>query len=222
MSALRRTLFAFAALGVGFMVFTAVVAAGTTHSLDVDVSHAMTEAWRPQLGLPFRLLALFGGLEMTTLVTALLGLWLWRHHFGVDALAVLALPAVVVLEILYKRIVDYPAPPASVRHGDGPSVSDLLGQSLAAGSFPSGHMVRTVVAYGLLAFVVARLSERRWLRWTAVIGALVLIAAESFDRVYLQAHWESDVLGGLLLGGLGLAGAIIWLDRPWAAAPWSD
>jgi len=221
LSALRRTLLAFAALAVAFMVFTAVVAAGTTHSLDVDVSHAMTQAWRPQLDLPFRALALFGGLEMTTLVVVLLGIWLWRHHFGIDSLAVLALPVVVVLEVLYKRIIYHPAPPVVIQHGDGPSLTDLIGQSVAASSFPSGHMVRTVVAYGLLAFVVARLSERRWLRWTAVIGAVILIAAESFDRVYLQVHWESDVLGGLLLGGLGLAGAIIWLDRPWAAA-WSD
>ncbi len=203
------------------MVFTALVAAGTTHSLDIDVSHAMAQAWRPQLALPFQALAEFGGLEMTTLVAALLGLWLWRHRFGVDALAVLAMPVAVVLEVLYKRIINHPAPPLAIQHSDGPSLTGLLGQGVPLSSFPSGHMVRTVVVYGLLAFVIARLSERRWLRWTAVIGAVVLIAAESFDRVYLQVHWESDVLGGLLLGGLGLAGAIIWLDRPWAAA-WSD
>jgi len=224
-SQLRRTLVAFAALAIAFMVFAAVVAAGSLHSLDVDVSHAMTEAWRPQLQLPFQVLALFGGLEMSTLVAVVLGIWLWRHHFGVDALAVLALPVAVGLELLYKRIVDHPAPPASIQHADGWSITDLLWgsvKSVASGSFPSGHMVRTVIVYGLLAFVVARLTERRSLRSAAVAGAVVLVAAESFDRVYLQAHWESDVLGGILLGGLGLAGAIIWLDRPWASVPWSD
>ncbi len=222
MSALRNTLLAFGALAVAFMILTAVVAAGTLHSLDVDVSHAMTDAWRPQLRVAFLGLALFGGLEMTTLVAAGLGLWLWRHHFGMDALAVLALPVGDILELLYKRIVDHPGPPLAIQHGDGPSLTMLLGSSLDVGSFPSGHMVRTVIAYGLLAFVIARLTERRWLRWAAVIVAVLLIAAESFDRVYLQAHWETDVLGGLLLGGLTLAGAIIWLDRPWASAAWSD
>jgi len=199
------------------MAFTAVVAAGTMHTLDRDVSAAMTAAWREPLHAVFQGLALFGGLEATTLVAALLGLWMWRRGFGVDSLAVLAFPVAVVLELIYKRIVDHPGPPPNIAHSDGPSVSELLGQGVAAGSFPSGHMVRTVVVYGLLAFVVARLAHRRWVGRLAVAAAVVLIAAESFDRLYLNVHWESDVIGGLLLGGVVLAGAIIWLDRPWAS-----
>jgi membrane-associated phospholipid phosphatase len=215
--ALRRTLFAFGALAVAFMAFSAVVAAGTMHSLDVDVSRAMTEAWREQLHAAFQGLALFGGLELSTVVAALLGLWMWRRRFGVDSLAVLAFPVAVVLELVYKRIVNHPGPPLNIAHADGPSFSELLGQGVAAGSFPSGHVVRTVVAYGLLAFVIARLAHRRWVGRLAVAGAVLLIAAECFDRLYLNVHWESDVIGGLLLGGVALAGAIIWLDRPWAS-----
>jgi membrane-associated phospholipid phosphatase len=30
-------------------------------------------------------------------------------------------------------------------------------------------------------------------------------------------HWESDVLGGLLLGAIGLLAGTIWLDRPVAS-----
>jgi undecaprenyl-diphosphatase len=41
-----------------------------------------------------------------------------------------------------------------------------------------------------------------------------MIAAMSFDRLYLAVHWESDVVGGLLMGGLALAAAVAWLDRP--------
>ncbi|HEY8641894.1 MAG TPA: phosphatase PAP2 family protein [Candidatus Dormibacteraeota bacterium] len=217
MPALRRTLVAFGTLAVAFMAFSAVVAAGTMHSLDVDVSRAMTEAWREQLHVAFQGLALFGGLEMTTLVAAALGIWMWRRRFGVDSLAVLAFPVAVVLELLYKRIVDHPGPPLNISHTDGPSFSELVGQGVAAGSFPSGHVVRTVVTYGLLAFVIARLARRKWVGRLAVAGAVLLIGAECFDRLYLNVHWESDVIGGLLLGGVALAGAIIWLDRPWAS-----
>jgi len=35
----------------------------------------------------------------------------------------------------------------------------------------------------------------------------------SIDRLYLGVHWDSDVLGGLLLGGTALTAAMIWIDR---------
>lgn len=211
---LRRPLLAFTALAVAFMALSALVAAGVMRVLDRDVSTFMTQIWWQPLQLPFQGLALLGGIEITTLVGLGLATWLWRRRFGIDALAPLALPAAVVVEALYKRIVDHPAPPPGVAHADGPSLSMLFERAGLAGSFPSGHVVRTVVAYGLLAFVVARLSRRPWLGRLAVVLVILLIAAECFDRLYLNVHWESDVFGGLLLGGLALAAAIIWLDRP--------
>jgi membrane-associated phospholipid phosphatase len=214
MKNIRRQLLAFTALAVAFMALSALVAAGVMRTLDRDVSSFMTHIWWQPLQLPFQGLALLGGIEITILVGLGLAIWLWRRRFGVDALAPLALPAAVVVEVLYKRIVDHPAPPLGVEHGDGPSLSMLFERTGVAGSFPSGHVVRAVVAYGLLAFVIARLSRRHWVGRLAILLAILLIAAESFDRLYLNVHWESDVFGGLLLGGLALAGAIIWLDRP--------
>jgi len=39
----------------------------------------------------------------------------------------------------------------------------------------------------------------------------------AFDRLYLEVHWESDVLGGILLGAIALVSATVWLDRPQGA-----
>src|SRR5438046_1655491 len=73
-----------------------------------------------------------------------------------------------------------------------------------------------VLVFGLLAFVVRRLAPPGLARQLAIPAAVVIIAAEAFDRLYLGVHWQSDVLGGLLLGGLALAAAIAWLD--WGSA----
>jgi membrane-associated phospholipid phosphatase len=45
---------------------------------------------------------------------------------------------------------------------------------------------------------------------------LALVLLEAFDRLYLEVHWESDVIGGLLLGATFLAASISWLE--WSEA----
>ena len=79
-----------------------------------------------------------------------------------------------------------------------------------SGSFPSGHVTGAVVFYGLLAFLalsnVRRGSARVWVPGLA----FVVIGAASLSRVYVGAHWPSDILGSYLLGFLGVAG-IAWL-----------
>ena len=71
-------------------------------------------------------------------------------------------------------------------------------------SFPSGHAVAgaaTAVAL-VIAFFPAGEQRRRW-EWLAVAFAFVM----SMSRVYLAAHWFSDVVAGTLLGA-GIA--VFW------------
>ena len=75
-------------------------------------------------------------------------------------------------------------------------------------------MLRTVIAYGLLAFVIRRLSISPAVRGAAVVGAIVVVVLIAFDRLYLDVHWESDVIGGLILGAIALLAGTVWLDRP--------
>lgn len=66
-------------------------------------------------------------------------------------------------------------------------------------SFPSGHATMSVLIYGSLAILVARglEAQRRWLPFAVAISMSLLI---SFSRIYLGAHWLSDVIGGMSLG----------------------
>jgi membrane-associated phospholipid phosphatase len=132
---------------------------------------------------------------------------------------VLALPALEVLELVYKWGIRHP-PPLAFSHPDGPSVVTMLhgGTLTLNGSYPSGHMMRSVLVYGLGAFVIRRLTLPHALRGLATPAAAVVVGLVALDRVYLGVHWQSDVVGGLLLGGVALAAAIAWLDRPRATA----
>lgn len=71
--------------------------------------------------------------------------------------------------------------------------------------FPAGHALRATVFYGLLAFCVARVSANRRTGMTAYAVAIILIGAISLIRLYLEAHYPMDLLGGWMAGGALLA-----------------
>ena len=214
MPALVPRLSVLAVLVAAWVGLTLIVGAGWLGSLDHQVLQALSGVWNEQLHPLFQLIAELGGVEVTSLLMLGLFVYLWSGGFGADAWAVLAFIAALLLETFYKATLYHPGPPRAIAHRDGPSVTDFLTSSTSLNSFPSGHMVRTVVAYGLIAFVVRRLAPWRAAHVLAIPIAVLVIVVEAFDRLYLDTHWESDVIGGLLLGAIALLSATVWLDRP--------
>lgn len=78
-----------------------------------------------------------------------------------------------------------------------------------AGTFPSGGSERSVVFYGLIAYLIWRefSGRRRAAIWSAAIVA-ALAFHEGYSRVYLGMHWATDVLSGWVYGLLLLAAFI--------------
>ena len=212
---LTTRLVAIVVLGVVFIGLTVALTAGLFRSLDLQVARAMHEAWQPSLHVLFQAIAELGGFELTTLLMAGLAWYLWRSGFGSDALVFIVFFAAQGFELFYKLNLHHLQPPRSLAQTDGPSLTMVFAAIGGTGnSFPSGHMVRAVIAYGLLAFVIRRLSPSAVVRATAVMGAIAVVVVLAFDRLYLDVHWESDVIGGLLLGAIALLAGTVWLDRP--------
>jgi len=82
-------------------------------------------------------------------------------------------------------------------------------------SFPSGHASSSVVAYGMLTYLLVRLLPTHWpasLRMVAVLLATVLAFTIGSSRVFLQLHFASDVLAGFASGTAWLAVCIGTLE----------
>ena len=144
------------------------------------------------LGPPFMFLDRIGSLVLWDLVVIVVGSVRWVVSRRPDALLLVA--AVVCAEALgfaVKVLVDRPRP-------DGGGLGDLI----ASASFPSGHVVRSCVAVGVLVWL-AWPSPR--LRWPALAGGLVGLGLMGLARVASGEHWPSDVIGGYLVGGIVLA-----------------
>jgi membrane-associated phospholipid phosphatase len=160
----------------------------------------------------------WGLIPLIMLVSALT----WRGNRRHALLIPLFMAGTGVLQLVAKRLVDRPRP------------------NLEPWGFPSGHVLSLVVLLGLAAYALAGSRARR--RWRVLGGALagttlVVVAA---SRLYLDAHWISDVLGGFTLGLVYLLAALLVLERgglprggiagpgqagsfaymPWTSAPW--
>jgi undecaprenyl-diphosphatase len=80
--------------------------------------------------------------------------------------------------------------------------------------FPSGHAFFAIVFWGLLAYFALTRLQRRGLRMLTFSGFVAIIIWIGVSRVYLGAHWPSDVLGGYIFGTLFLM-SLVWVDRKW-------
>ncbi|MEO7937146.1 MAG: phosphatase PAP2 family protein, partial [Burkholderiaceae bacterium] len=66
-------------------------------------------------------------------------------------------------------------------------------------SFPSGHAASAIVLYGFLAILLGR-GKPLLVRSALAATAMLLIGLIAFSRLYLGAHWFSDVAASLSLG----------------------
>ena len=56
------------------------------------------------------------------------------------------------------------------------------------------------VVYGTVAYLAARLQQRRWARVVTLGIAAVFVALISTSRLYLGVHYPSDVVAGVCVG----------------------
>jgi undecaprenyl-diphosphatase len=126
--------------------------------------------------------------------------WLWRRpREAVVGAAALALVIVVADAIgaQLKHLVARPRPCQLLQQ-----VHDLAGCGKMPG-FPSNHALNTAAA---AAFLQILYPWTAWISWP-------LVVVIGLARVYLGAHYGTDVLGGWIMGGLIGAGAGLVLVR---------
>jgi membrane-associated phospholipid phosphatase len=133
-----------------------------------------------------------GGVPVMTglaIVGALL-LWMWGHT-RLAVCWVLAAALGGAVNFGSKEVFQRARPGADLR-------DDAVTERNA--SYPSGHTMGSTIGYGMLAFVAAILLRRKAAKIALIAASVVLVAAIAWSRVYLRAHWLTDVVGGFSIG----------------------
>lgn len=121
-------------------------------------------------------------------------LLLYRRSWYWLLALVLAVPGGMLLNVLLKLAF----------HRTRPAFDNPI-LTLRTYSFPSGHTMAATVLYGVLAaLVVSKIQTWRW-RVLAILVACFMILLVGFSRIYLGAHYLSDVLGAMAEGLAWLA-----------------
>ena len=171
-----------------FALLALVLARGGPLVLDQSVYSAMATLRNPLADQLMAALATLGDAQVLLPAAGMALAWLlWRRRWIAAAHWLAALAFGLALTAGLDAWIDMPRPPGAPG-GFG---------------FPSIAVTMATITLGFFAVLVARALPGRRRVWPYIVGGAV-VATIGFARLYLGAHWLSDIVGGVLLG-------IVWL-----------
>jgi undecaprenyl-diphosphatase len=190
---------------------TLLVAAGVFDGMNQRLTHYVQNRGSYAQDLGLGLFAYLGSIELTVVIAILLGVALFR---GLRLLAVLPVAFILFgsgLEFLSKHLLASAAPPTAINRF--PSILPSLTHNVGTYSYPSGHVLRATITYGLVLYLAERwgLFGENSSRLSPVLVMVIVLIG--YGVVYLGWHWFSDAAGGVLLGLTLLFGLIAYLER---------
>ncbi|MBV8718315.1 MAG: phosphatase PAP2 family protein [Chloroflexi bacterium] len=165
-----------------------------TQAIDMGTLNFLQRFSSPQLTWLAQGVSLMGSQVVIALGAALLVVFFWQRRWGAAVSLILVTAGAQLLNDVLKE--------AFHRARPVPVAGFVDAQQF---SFPSGHAMVSAAFYLYLAYLSWRLVRSHWRR-TLMGGALVvLVLLIGLSRLYLEAHYLSDVIAGYLAG-------VLWTD----------
>ncbi|MBI4320346.1 MAG: phosphatase PAP2 family protein [Chloroflexi bacterium] len=166
---------------------------------DVYISRAVQSIQDPSFDFLMRAVSAVGQRLPGSLTVLSCAAALWMLRYKWEALFSISSFLADGIVIVLKQVIGRPRP--------SPDLVVVL-ETIQQTGFPSAHVVHFVVFYGFLFFLAWRLMRPGSLRTILLVLLAGAIGLVGLSRIYLGAHWASDVLGGYLVGGLWLAAQV--------------
>lgn len=182
----------FAVTIVGFSALTALVLIFPHSPVDLEFSEEIQEHHNPLLDFLMTAISWFGLMYSSVITVTVSAIILYLAKKRRATYFCFATLLIGLITYLIKVLVNRPRPGKELVR----VITDAKHQS-----FPSGHVAFYIAFFGFIAFI---LHYHKWLTKIArniiVYFCIFMILTVPISRIYLGAHWFTDVLGGFLLG----------------------
>lgn len=199
----RRTVVArttIVAIAAAFAVLTVLVKMNSPLAMDLAVTRWLQASGVPAFKDTMVAVSWFGNpAQATTMVLVVaIGLYFFGLHWEC-MMSVIAGAGTLAVNVLVKLLIHRPRPTADLVE---------VVTNVSSYSFPSGHVMFYMGYLGFLAFLAFTLLKVSFKRAlvTSILALLLVLVGPS--RIYLGAHWVSDVLAAYLLGTLVLVAIV--------------
>jgi membrane-associated phospholipid phosphatase len=162
-----------------------------TQQMDDATLAFLRQASSPTLDWLALGVSMLGSEVVLVLGLVLLGVFAWQRRWGAFGGLLLVTGGAQVLNDVLKELFHRTRP--------APVPGLIEAQQF---SFPSGHAMVSAAFYFFLAYLAWRLVVRPFWRSVLVSGLVVLVLLIGLARLYLAAHFLSDVIAGYFAGFL--------------------
>ena len=177
---MKKTLL-FGSIGL-FLLLTLFVALKLTTPIDTTFSKWVVQLHNPVFTAFFRFITDFGYVQILVILLVIILIVFHKYRFAY------ILPIHVTISVIFNMILK------NIFARPRPEMIRLIDE--AGFSFPSGHAMVTMVAYGYLIYVVHHYIQQKWLRYSLIAFLIFIIVSVGLSRIYLGVHYLTDVLAG--------------------------
>ncbi len=174
---------------LGFIALTLMVMTKSTLlvNFDATIQHITTPMITTPTTTIFSSIAFFGSPMINILLIFIVAGGLWLSHERLTACWVICVQlGGSALAYVIKNVVHRARPQFQVIKDTG-------------FSFPSGHTFTTAILVLTILFVLIPYVKDAEIQLIITLLSLIWFGLVAFSRIYLRAHWPSDVLGSTLL-----------------------
>lgn len=185
-----------AILITGFLGLSYFVIISPPSFLDLHVSEEIQERHNALLDSVMKMVSWFGEVPNSIIMVIFSAALFFVFNFKKESLFTLLTLISGLISSSLKWLINRPRPT-----GDLVRIIEKAKQQ----SFPSGHTLFYTVFFGFLIISLSNLkSVPAMVRIVVIAFSATMIFLVPVSRVYLGAHWFTDVLGGFILGILCL------------------